>query len=93
MKRSNSTTEKLFRAAGISVGMTVLELGCGPGKISERLSEIVGPTGSVLAIDRSDEMLSAAKKNLEKAGRENVRFIRAELNDAPEYLKISEVKG
>ena len=68
MRRSNSTTERLFRAAGISAGMTVLELGCGPGEISELLSEIVGPAGSVLAVDRSDKMLSAAQETLEKAG-------------------------
>ena len=42
MKRSNSTTERLFRSAGISEGMTILELGCGPGEVSELLSEIVG---------------------------------------------------
>ncbi|MGD1899776.1 MAG: methyltransferase domain-containing protein [Phormidesmis sp.] len=87
MRRSNSTTERLFRAAGISAGMTVLELGCGPGEISELLSEIVGPAGSVLAVDRSDKMLSAAQETLEKAGKKNVRFVRADLNDAPNYLK------
>jgi SAM-dependent methyltransferase len=87
MKRSNSTTERLFRSAGISEGMTVLELGCGPGEVSEVLSEIVGPTGSVLAIDHSQEMISSAKNNLEKAGKKNVRFLQADLNDAPKYLK------
>ncbi|MBE9031361.1 class I SAM-dependent methyltransferase [filamentous cyanobacterium LEGE 11480] len=66
--------------------MTVLELGCGPGEVSALLSEIVGPTGIVLAVDLSDEMLSIAKRNLEKAGKGNVRFVRADLNDAPEYL-------
>ncbi|MEO0406054.1 MAG: methyltransferase domain-containing protein [Cyanobacteria bacterium P01_A01_bin.135] len=90
MIRSNSTTKKLFRAAGISEGMTVLELGCGPGEISELLSEIVGPNGSVLAVDRSQEMLSSAKKKLENAGKKNVRFVCADLNDAPEYLETVE---
>jgi len=95
--RSNSTTERLFRAAGISAGMTVLELGCGPGEVSELLSEIVGPAGSVLAVDRSDKMLSTAKKRLEEAGKTNVLFIRADLNradlnradlnNAPKYLE------
>jgi len=86
MKRSNSTTERLFRTAGISTGMTVLELGCGPSEVTALLSEIVGSTGSVLAVDRSDEMLSVARTNLEEAGKHNVRFLRADLNLAPEYL-------
>ena len=87
MKRSNSTTERLFRFAGISEGMTILELGCGPGEVSELLSEIVGSAGSVLAVDRNKEMISAAQKRLEEAGKKNVRFLQADLNDAPEYLK------
>ncbi|MEM8502307.1 MAG: methyltransferase domain-containing protein [Cyanobacteria bacterium P01_D01_bin.1] len=87
MTRSNSTTERLFRAAGISEGMNVLELGCGPGEVSELLSGIVGPNGSVLAVDRSEEMLSVAKRNLEKVRKRNVRFVCADLNDAPKYLE------
>ncbi|WP_269620037.1 methyltransferase domain-containing protein [Zhongshania sp. BJYM1] len=87
MKRSNSTTERLFRSAGISEGMKVLELGSGPGEISELLSDIVGPAGSVLAIDRSEDMISFASKSLEKSGRSNVRFLQADLNDAPKYLE------
>lgn len=87
MKRSNSTTERLFRSAGISEGMTILELGCGPGEISELLSEIVGSAGSVLAVDRDKEMISAAQKRLEEAGKKNVHFVQADLNDAPEHLK------
>lgn len=90
MKRSNSTTERLFRSAGISEGMSVLELGSGPGEVSELLSEIVGSTGSVLAIDRSEEIICSAQKNLEKSGRSNVRFIQADLNDVSNYLESVE---
>ncbi|MEM6792686.1 MAG: methyltransferase domain-containing protein [Acidobacteriota bacterium] len=86
MKRSNSTTERLFRSAGISRGMTLLELGCGPGEVSELLSEIVGPAGSVLAVDRSEKMLASAHQRLEQAGRRNIRFLQADLNAAPGYL-------
>ncbi|NET32782.1 MAG: class I SAM-dependent methyltransferase [Cyanothece sp. SIO1E1] len=87
MKRSNSTTERLFRSAGISEGMTILELGCGPDEVSELLSEIVGSAGGVLAIDRNKEMISAAQKSLEEAGKKKIHFVQADLNDTPEYLK------
>ena len=86
MKRSNSTTERLFRKAGISEGMCALELGCGPGEVTELLTEIVGPSGSVFAVDRSEEMLSSARERLEGPGAENVRLICADLNGAPDYL-------
>lgn len=88
MKRSNQTTERLFRSAGVSEGMTILELGCGPGEVSELLSDIVGSAGNVLAVDRSSEMIAAAQKRLDDAGKKNVRFLQADLlNEAPEYLK------
>jgi len=87
VKRSNSTTERLFRSAGISEGMAVLELGCGPGEVSELLSDIVGSSGSVLAVDRSKEMMSSAQESFERTGKRNVHFLQADLNDAPEYLK------
>ena len=51
MIRSNSTTEKLFRNAGVVEGMSILELGCGPGEVSELLSDMVGPDGQVVAVD------------------------------------------
>ncbi|RBP53118.1 methyltransferase domain-containing protein [Arenicella xantha] len=72
MKRDNSTTERLFRAAGLSEGMTVLELGWGPGEVTELLCEIVGSAGSVIAIDRSVEMISSARQRAENAGKRNV---------------------
>ncbi len=93
MKRSNSTTERLFRSAGISEGMAVLELGSGPGEVSELLSEIVGSDGSVLAVDRSKDMISSAQKRLEKIGTGNVHFLQADLNDAPEYLENVDISS
>ncbi|ASA57740.1 hypothetical protein BSQ33_18545 [Vibrio gazogenes] len=87
MKRSNATTERLFKSAGICEGMTVLELGCGPGEVSEVLSDIVGSSGSVLAIDRSKEMIASASNRLDKSGKSNVRFLQADLNEAPKYLE------
>ncbi|MEM8682282.1 MAG: methyltransferase domain-containing protein [Pseudomonadota bacterium] len=86
MKRSNATTERLFRNAGISEGMVALELGCGPGEVTELLAGIVGPSGSVLAVDRSKETLASAGARLEETGARNVRFFCADLNDAPDYL-------
>ncbi|MFC4701175.1 class I SAM-dependent methyltransferase [Glaciecola siphonariae] len=93
MKRDNSTTERLFKTAGICEGMNVLELGCGPGEVSELLCDIVGSSGSVLAIDRSKEMLSLAQQYIEKAGKQNIQFSQADLTDAPEFLKDVELSS
>ena len=48
-----------WRRAGFSVGQTLLDIGCGPGYASLDLAEIVGPSGKVVAIDRSRRFLDA----------------------------------
>lgn len=51
-------------------GMTILDVGCGPGTITADLARIVAP-GNVLGIDQSDEVVAqAAIDNLEP----NLRF-------------------
>lgn len=34
-------------------GLRVIEIGCGPGAAAREVGERIGPTGHVLAIDRS----------------------------------------
>ncbi len=38
-------------------GMTVLDVGCGPGYFSVELAKLVGQTGRVIAVDLQEEML------------------------------------
>ena len=38
-------------AAGIGLGMTVLDLGCGAGDVSFVAAELVGPQGQVIGVD------------------------------------------
>src|ERR1700752_2041501 len=45
-------TETALRAAGIAPGMRVLDIGSGVGDVSLLVSDLVGPQGSVLGIDR-----------------------------------------
>jgi SAM-dependent methyltransferase len=48
-----------WRRAGFTTGQTILDIGCGPGYASMDLAEIVGPSGRVVAIDRSRRFLDA----------------------------------
>lgn len=45
-------------ALEIGPGDTLVDLGCGPGYVSLRAAERVGPQGGVLAVDRSAEALA-----------------------------------
>lgn len=43
-----------FRRAGFRSGQTLLDLGCGPGDVSQDLAEIASVSGRVLAITSRD---------------------------------------
>jgi demethylmenaquinone methyltransferase/2-methoxy-6-polyprenyl-1,4-benzoquinol methylase len=49
--------DRLPAAAEISPGMSVLEPGCGTGRLTAILADAVGPTGQVLALDISARMI------------------------------------
>jgi trans-aconitate 2-methyltransferase len=53
----------LGRLRGIASDATVLDVGCGSGRVTERLFELV-PDGRVLAIDASAEMAELARERL-----------------------------
>ena len=59
---------------------TVLDLGCGTGNAAELLSPLVK---RVIAVDRSQPMLNAAKKRLSGGGCENVEFVLGDLSSLP----------
>ena len=72
-------TERLLRNAGIEAGMRVLDLGCGAGDVSMLAAELVGPEGSVVGIDRSQEVLSVAKERARECGLRQISFVQASI--------------
>ena len=78
-------TEDVFRRAGIVSGMQVLDLGSGVGDVSFLAARMVGPSGSVLGIERNASSVEAASQRAEKLGVRNVRFEAVDLEsfDSP----------
>ena len=68
-------TRLLLQAAGVAPGMRVLDLGTGLGHVARLAGELVGPSGSVLGIDRSSEALTAARQRSQHAGTTHVTFV------------------
>jgi ubiquinone/menaquinone biosynthesis C-methylase UbiE len=61
--------------------MRVLDIGCGVGDVSLIAGRLVGPTGSVLGVDRSSEAIETAARRTAQAGQAAwVRFAAAELD-------------
>lgn len=71
----------LFRLAGITTGMRVLDVGCGAGDVSMLLAELVGPTGSVIGVDMNPAILDVARARTEAAGLATVSYVEADLAD------------
>jgi trans-aconitate 2-methyltransferase len=59
---------------------TVLDAGCGSGRVTEQLLERL-PRGRVIALDQSENMLGAARALLEPRFGGRVRFVCADLQD------------
>lgn len=51
-----------FRAAGLSRGMSVLELGCGTGVVTRELAQFAGGSGRVVGLDVSLQLLDMARR-------------------------------
>src|SRR5450432_2170804 len=59
--------------AGITSGSRVLDVGAGPGYATVDLAEIVGPTGEVVALERSSKFVHAMKEAIRARVLANVK--------------------
>ena len=67
----------------VKPGDVVLDLGSGAGLDVLLASKKVGPTGKVIGLDMTPEMIEKATENASKAGAENVEFKYGEMEDMP----------
>lgn len=64
--------EKLLKEFNVNSGDKMLDLGCGPGDYSLRLSEIVGEEGRIFSIDRNEEVIGYLRERISKIGITNI---------------------
>ena len=69
--------------AELREGDVVLDLGSGGGIDVLLSAKRVGPTGKAYGLDMTDEMLALAMANKERAGAENVEFLRGHIEAIP----------
>lgn len=77
-----------WQSAEIGAGETVLDIGSGPGYASQDLAEVVGPSGRVIAIDKSARFLEIVHTMSRQRGFENVFTYKADFNNGefPEVI-------
>src|SRR5215472_10896035 len=67
-------TERLLLNAGIGPGMRVLDIGCGAGDVAMLAAGLVGPSGSVVGIDRNPQVLAMARERALAGGLQHIGF-------------------
>ncbi len=79
---SNRTYKKPRKALvdklGLVSGDTVLHIGCGTGLSFHLIKDKIGPTGTLIGLDVSRNMLAQADKKILKYGWQNVHLIHAD---------------
>jgi len=69
--------------ASLQPGETVLDLGSGGGFDCFLAARVIGDKGLVIGVDMTPEMITASRRNAEKAGFKNVDFRLGELENLP----------
>lgn len=69
--------------AGVQPGQVVLDIGSGAGIDCFIAAEKVGPTGKVIGLDMTPEMIERARQNAKEAGVTNVEFRFGEAEKMP----------
>jgi ubiquinone/menaquinone biosynthesis C-methylase UbiE len=72
----------ILRSAGIQAGHDVLELGCGPGYVSDLLAELA-PQGSLYAVEPSPTLLAQVADNVRNKPARGLYPIQAYGDDLP----------
>ena len=74
---------KIFPSLEVRKGGNVIDAGCGFGDTAIELARLVGPTGSVLAIDCCEGFLDYGRRDAKAAGMSNVTFLEADVQTYP----------
>ncbi len=87
MVELDNPLSKINRAATIvehlelQSGMTVLDAGCGPGRLTIPVAKKIGPNGNVVAMDIQADMLRRVQEKTDAARLKNVAFLRAGIGE------------
>ncbi len=70
-----------WQRAGFRTGQTLLDVGCGPGWAARDLAELVGPSGRVVAVDRSRRFLDVVEGIRDERRLTQIETLELDLND------------
>ena len=69
---------------GVKPGMRILDGGCGPGKTTALLHEMIQPNGHIIGVDFSEDRIAHAQEHY--GGKKGLEFYRQDLRESMEGL-------
>ncbi len=82
----SASAHALWERAGIRPGMSVLDVGCGPGHATMDLAELATESGRVYAVDESALFLHNLHERVQGRRRRNVQRVLGDVQKLPELL-------
>lgn len=89
----DSWRRQVVEALELDAGDVVVEMGCGTGANLPLLRDRVGPSGMVIGVDLTPEMLREARTRVDRGGWSNVHLLEADATDPPITFGIDAVLG
>ena len=77
----NSQAKTILAGLGVAEGMTVLDAGCGPGRVTLPLGKAVGADGKVIAVDLQQGMLDVVQRKTQQEGLAMIEFVQLPLGE------------
>ncbi|WP_242154133.1 methyltransferase domain-containing protein [Sphingomonas sp. BAUL-RG-20F-R05-02] len=91
---ANTPSARFFGDIGITPGARVLDVGCGNGDLSRYVAGLAGPSGEVVAIDRSEQALAMARTIDADSGAAHIQYRAADLSgDLPDLGRFDAIVG
>lgn len=90
MKRNDSMLTRHLTTFCDPRGLKVMEVGCGNGELTRQLSTLVGPEGSIVALDNNCKALESAKAQIGLSKYKNMQFIEGDISNFPIDFSLSE---
>jgi 2-polyprenyl-3-methyl-5-hydroxy-6-metoxy-1,4-benzoquinol methylase len=91
---ANAPSANFFGGIGITPGARVLDIGCGNGDLSRYVAGLAGPTGEVVAIDRSEQALATARTIDIESNAAQIRYRAVDLSgDMPDLGRFDAIVG
>jgi len=82
-KTDPEVTRRHLALARVGPGMRVLDAGAGTGAVTRTIAELVGPTGSAVALDIGHDRSTIGRSLAARAGVTNLSFVTADAHEPP----------